>query len=55
MIVALFFVTALMFELSIGFITALPEISDHETMGRVSAWDSRSAISAARWRSGPCW
>lgn len=38
-ILALFFVTALMFELSIGFYNGfLPEIADHETMGRVSAW-----------------
>lgn len=38
-IVALFFVTALMFELSIGFYNGfLPEIADQETMGRVSAW-----------------
>lgn len=38
-IVALFFVTALMFELSIGFYNGfLPEIADQETMGRISAW-----------------
>lgn len=38
-ILSLFFVTALMFELSIGFYNGfLPEISDEATMGRVSAW-----------------
>lgn len=38
-ILSLFFVTALMFELSIGFYNGfLPEIADDETMGRVSAW-----------------
>jgi len=38
-ILTLFFVTALMFELSLGFYNGfLPEICDEVTMGRVSAW-----------------
>jgi len=38
-ILAAFIMTALMFELSLGFYNGfLPEIADHETMGTISAW-----------------
>lgn len=38
-VVAMFFAASLMFELSLGFYNGfLPEISDQQTMGRVSAW-----------------
>ncbi len=38
-VVALFFVTSLLFEWSLGFYNAfLPEIADERTMNRVSAW-----------------
>lgn len=38
-VVALFFLTSLMFELSLGFYNGfLPEIADEQTMNRVSAW-----------------